>query len=278
MPALTPVRPALLAPALFTMAVVLLGLAPFAAAKAEPQILALIATEAPKPLTCAGGECFVELTSFCMEPARQSPTHATAYHATDGAALTLVAKTAAGGELRLPLGAEASYMSQRGFTAVRVSLPKATLDRLGAADARVEVGRHVALLPLPDEDYKRPHEQEEIAAALGPNRLVGEEIVDRGGKTADGARFLSYLINALPEDGAVDPGLRAGLWDRVAGRVPAGLQQTGRTYAERSFAGCLDKVVEAEGRISLRQCLQAAHDKNIWTLNKRYWRAVKPQS
>ncbi len=255
----------------------ILAVAPLMAAQAEPQILALITTDGAKPLTCAQGECYAEFTSFCMEPGRQSPAHITAYTPAAGADLTLVAITGDGREIRVPVPKLASFTSQRGFAAVRIGVPETVISELGAIKAAITVGPRVALLPVPMAKYKRPHKPAQIAAALGPNRVVGERIVDNGGRTADSARVLSYLINALPEEGRVDPATQQSLWQETMPAVPQGLIETGQRYAKRSYQHCLANLA-SDQRYSLRQCLQQAHDIGLWSLTSKYWRAVGPQS
>ncbi len=255
----------------------MLAVVPLLAAKAEPQILALITTDGAKPLTCADGECFAEFTSFCMEPGRKSPSHEAAYAPAAGADLTLVATAADGRLVRMALPKQAAFVSQRGFAAVRISLPAAAVARLGASRVAIEVGPRTALLPVPMATHHRPHEPNQVAAALGPNRVVGERIVDNGGRTADGARLLSYLINGLPEQGQVDPATRRSLWQTATAAAPAGLVETGKRYAKRSYRRCLASL-EDDGRFGLRVCLQRAHDMALWKLTREYWLSVGPQS
>jgi hypothetical protein len=197
-----------------------LAAAPLTGASAEPQILGLLAQSEPLTLNCSGGECFAEFSSFCMEPDRDSPSHETAYQPFDEADLTLVASTPTG-EKRLSARDLASFISVRGYAAVRVSVPETVLADLGASSVALAVGRHVALMPTADPKYRRPHESQEIALAKGPRRLAGERIVDQGGDKAAAARVLGRLINGLPERGPINPAAREALWDQrieVAGR------------------------------------------------------------
>jgi hypothetical protein len=255
----------------------MLALAPLLAAQAEPQILALITTDGAKPLNCADGECFAEFTSFCMEPGRKSPSHDSAYVPAAGADLTLVATAADGRAIRLPLPKQAVFVSQRGFAAVRISLPAAAIAGLGASRVAIAVGPRTALLPVPMENHWRPHEPSEVAAALGPNRAIGERIVDNGGRTADGARLLSYLINGLPEGGRVGPAIRRSIWQTATAAAPAGVVDSGKRYAKQSYQRCL-ATLEDDRRFGLRACLQRAHDMALWKLTRRYWLSVGPQS
>jgi hypothetical protein len=250
-----------------------LAAAPLTGASAEPQILGLLAQSEPLTLNCSGGECFAEFSSFCMEPDRDSPSHETAYQPFDEADLTLVASTPTG-EKRLSARDLASFVSVRGYAAVRVSVPETVLADLGASSVALAVGRHVALMPTADPKYRRPHESQEIALAKGPRRLAGERIVDQGGDKAAAARVLGRLINGLPERGPINPAAREALWDQrieVAG-LPESVK-AGVSTARRDYRSCLGQDPEETG-FSMRQCLEHRHDYLIWRLNSQYWASV----
>lgn len=265
---------------LFLTSLALLLTAPLAAAQAAPQILALITTKGATPLTCADGVCAAEFSAFCMEPDRAGPGHKSPYRLADGPAnadLTLVARTATGDELRLPAGDHARFESLRGYAAVRISLPAGLLAELDATTLAVEVGADVALLPVALPSHHQPHKPEQIARALGPNRAIGADIVDNAGASADAARLLNGLINALPTAGRVAAETRQSLWTQSTATAPPALLESGGDRARRAYNTCLDEV-SSDGRFSLRRCLEHAHDYAMWELNRRYWRAVGGQS
>ena len=252
----------------------LLSAAPFFGAAAEPQILGLLAQNEPIPLNCGGGECYAEFSSFCMEPDRSSPSHQTAYTPTGGTDLTLVATLADGGKVRLPVEDLATFNSIRGFAAVRVSVPEKALMELGARAIALEVGERVSLLPVPRADYRRPHEPDEIAQTVGPGRIMGQRIVDRGGPRADAALLVSRLLNALPEWGRVSDEVRDGVWHQAI--EVAGLTQSGGrglNIARQAYKVCRSKDPD-ETRFTFRQCLEGRHDRLIWSLNRNYWTSV----
>lgn len=247
-----------------------LTLAPLAAV-AEPQILALVATGAPKALVCEDGECFVEASAFCMEPGRAGPDHQSVYLAPADADVRLVARAADGRETRIAAGPLARFVSQRGYAAVRVSVPEALKAELGAESLSLEVGPRAALLPKPSPRDKRPHRAEEVAVALGAHRALGESIVDRN---ADDARALSLAVNALPEDRRETPQERRRLAEALDA-APEAVVGSGRRAAQRALDVCLLET-GSDDRFSLRQCLQHAHDRAMWELNRRFWLAVGP--
>lgn len=251
-------------------------LLPAAEAAAEPQILALLRSDGAVPLACDGDECRVDLSAFCMEPGRAGPPHESLYTLASGS-LTLVATAADGGIKRHDVSAEARFLSQRGYAAVRVSVPSGLAAELGAERLALEVGPRVALLPVPQKRHHRPHQPEEIAAALGPNRIVGESLVDDGGEKADAARLLAYVINALPERGEVTAPSRRHAWQQALATAPERIGREGRALAAESFERCEAKLGESP-TVSFRHCLERNHDRTLWLLNHAYWKRVGPQT
>jgi len=261
----------------FLAALALTGLLlPAGPAGAEPQILALLSTDGAVPLVCQGDECRAELSAFCMEPGRAGPPHDSPYALAAGQ-LTLIARRVDGTVARLDAAPHARFSSQRGYAAVRVSVPAELLVSKGAESLALEVGQRVALLPVPLPRHHRPHQSEQIAATLGPNRVLGDELVDRGGDKADGARLLSYVINALPEKDMATPEQRRQAWQTALQQAPERIRRQGREIAEATIEGC-GAAVAKSSLITFRHCLQRGHDRSLWFLNHRYWKSVGPQS
>lgn len=251
-------------------------LLPAGPAAAEPQILALLSTDGAMPLVCEGDECRAELSAFCMEPGRAGPPHASPYSLAAGE-VTLIAHHGDGTTRRLDAAPYARFHSQHGYAAVRVSVPASLLTANGAESLALEVGRRVALLPVPLPTYHRPHKPEEVAAALGPNRILGDQLVDRGGEKADAARLLSYAINALPERGEAAPALRRQAWQAARREASERVSRQGQEIAEDVFESCTEAVAKSD-LLTFRHCLQRGHDHTLWFLNHRYWQTVGPQS
>ena len=248
---------------------------PWTEARAEPQVLALLATGEATPLTCAGGECFAEFTAFCMEPKRKSPSHLTDYRLIEGADdIDLVAETAAGMSVAPPAARHLRFTSVRGFAAVRVSIDESVVREHGAARVSLTVGRRVALAPVPSPKYSRPHEASEIALAAGPSRARGEKIVDEGGLPRQIAALANRLINALPEKGKVAEARHQGLWRATVTAKEAGRYSPRVVAAAKDgFESCLDSIA-INGEYTLRGCLGRFHDQHIWTLTQRYWSSL----
>ena len=252
---------------LLTVAVIA---APLAGAGAAPQVLGLVATNAPVPLTCFAGECTAQFSSFCLQKARDNPAHGTAYRPV-GEDFTLVAIAADGTTRRLPGADHLTVNVARSITAVRIGVSKRALAALGAVRAAVEVGPQVSLVPVPVAGDPAPQSPEEIAAATGPLRAAGHRLVDDGGTEAAAAHLTSMLINALPERGRVGAKTGDRLWrDTVAtyGSDAPGLARAAEVY------GKCRRVVDKGHVFSLRRCLEREHDGLMIDLNLGYWQAI----
>lgn len=247
------------------------GLALPATADAAPQVLGLVASNGQAtPLVCSGSECTGHFSSFCLQELRDAPPAGYPYRPYGGA-VTLVLTTAGGETLRLPGDEHLQFASRIGFTSVKITLPRATMERLGAAAAAVEVGPMVSLLPAERANDPDPQSEPEIALATGPMREIAARSFEATGGTADAARVANILINGLPERDADEPALRDGLWQRqVTDTVRASVSPEGLAAAERIYRGCQISV-ESKSMYSMRDCLELRHADLMATANQRFW-------
>lgn len=251
-----------------------LALLPLGHVSAEPQILGLVATNSAKQLNCVGGECFAEFTSFCMEPDRASPGYLTQYTAVPGSDdLQIVATTADGQSISLP-ASKLKFRTERGFAAVRVSLPADALSGLDVSHVSLKVGSKVALRPVPLASYRRPHEPDDVVHTATKLRAMGEKVVDQGGVPREITDLTNTLVNALPERGWIDPDRRLALWDKTFGdKELESFSSSAVRQAKRSYQRCL-AAVETHTQDTLRGCIWRAHDHQVWKLNHRYWNGL----
>src|SRR4030095_1171949 len=89
-------------------------------AGAAPQILGLMASNTPVPLTCTGEACTAIAGTFCLQHDRDIPTYGTPYGATHPEQLTLAVMTPSGDVLRLPGGDWLRFSGYDGYTTVRL--------------------------------------------------------------------------------------------------------------------------------------------------------------
>lgn len=247
-----------------------LMVAPFTTLSAAPQALGLIATKAPIPLTCVGDECSAQFSAFCLQETRDIPGPGTPYFAI-GEALTLVAIAADGTTQQLDGSAYLSFFSERGYSAVRLSVPKRVLTMLGAVGAAVEIGPMVTLLPALVAGDADPQTAQDIATVTGPLRELGGRIVDNAGAEADAVRLTGRLINGLPEIGRVGLDIGDPLWREQLSRSDVGPEAV--ALAAQAYGTCRRRA-EAGLYYNLRRCLEQQHDEQVLRLNRRYWQAI----
>lgn len=241
------------------------------AAAAAPQMLALLATVEATTLRCEDGICGGQFSGFCLQRERPNPQPGTAYRA-QGGALTLVLTGADGAAWRVPAGDFVAIATQRGYTAVRISLPEDLLRKWGAVSAALEVGERVTLAPVPVAGDANPQSEAENALALGPQRALGERIVSQSVVESGAVRLTGALVNALPPLGRTSREGRQALWDEVAAPRGAAYPRAAVESARALYDRCLAKV-ERGLFFSLRKCLEAGHDSIMLDLNFKYWEA-----
>ena len=238
-------------------------------AAAAPQILGVIASAEPVTLQCERGECGAEFTAFCVERYRKSPDPGTAYYVHDPDTIAFVGVRRHGATVDLDLAGLLAITTERGYSAVRMSLPESVLERFDLASVRVRVGANVTLIPEPVPGDPNPQTELDVLLASGPLRTVAAVIVDRGGERVDAARVVSQLANALPRRGRASGAARDRVWQAVS--PPAGTP--GYSLAREGFERC--QSITLAGMQSLRQCLGSLHDSLIGELNTRYWHALE---
>lgn len=256
----------------FTVTLIVFTLIGLSRASAEPQILGLIASLEPVSLNCERGQCSAEFTSYCIEQNRKPPILGTVYYIHDPQTLIVEGVRDDGETVRLQAPGLLDIASARGRSAVRMSLPANFLKQNRLASVRVTVGERATLIPKPDPNARRPHNEFDIALATGPLRNVAAAIIDGGGERVDAARQTARLINALPRAGRASEARRDGVWQTV-GLSPIA---PGHALVEAGFKRCYE--VTWSGMMSLRQCLGSLHDRLISKLNVDYWKAVETGS
>jgi len=247
-------------------------------ARAAYQVLALVATAEPVSFACVRGDCFAELSVFCLQPLRASPPRDAPYTLYQGRGVTLLGTTRDGRVLRIPAADILSITAARGHNAVRMSVPRAKLNALGLREIAVEVAERVSLIPKPIRGDRDPQTEADIAIATGPYRALGARIVDHGGERTVAARLTNDMINALPELWQVESNVYATLWDRVSPQWDGrDLSANAVRLAREAFESCA--ALRDRGTFStMRQCLGARHDQLIGERNDAYWEALRTGS
>ena len=251
---------------------------PVAVALAAPQMLGVVASAEPVPMTCDGGVCTAELSAFCLEQGRSGPRDGTLYRAVDPSPVTLLAIGADGSAERAPAAFAIRFASARGYSAVTASVPESVRERLGAVRLAISVGPMLTLMPLPVAGDLQPLTDKEVAEAAGPLRATAADVLESSSSPEMvTAQVLNRLINALPSAGgreAIDLVSREGLWSHVVGG-PANIDdpRAGVAQAALAFEGCRRGAHYVQG-LTLRRCLEASHDALMSSLNLEYWLTV----
>ena len=243
-------------------------------AQAAPQILGLIASAAPIPMTCTGGTCTAELSSVCLQQHRPTPPTGTVYRPAQGTQITLTVTRADGAVRRLPIAAALDFVSLRQFSAVRISLPEATVRRLGSGAAAVSVGRMASLIPVAVAGDPDPLSAAEIARYTGPLRAAAEQAFARDSARVDATRILNRMVNRLPERSTAGIEAMPALWRQAVGAtVPAETQK----FLTRAVDDCRE-TLRTGVMADLRSCLSYQHDYLSGENTTNGWQAMNPGS
>jgi len=244
--------------------------------QAAPQILAVASTDIPLPLTCAKGECTVELTAICLQEHRASPQTGTKYyiHKDQQLKLTLIDKKAGEVDISaLPLDISAA----RGHTAIKVSLKETHLRDFDISRITISVPEKTTAIPLPITHDKKPQTETDILIATQSLRPLADRIVDQNTDRADAARLVSHAINSLPSRGRAETSERSSAQDYFHSVT----RHSGYTDEARRLAAKAVRQCDYETKVgfwSLRQCLGSSHDQLIGKLNTKFWKSLKAGS
>ncbi len=243
-------------------------------ASAAPQILGLLATTAPTPLTCSDGMCSAQFSAFCLQEHRKSPTAGTAYRPAKGTSLTLTYTGRDGVERNIQVGHRATIEAHREFHAVRIAIPESDVRALGGQKAAIGVGALASLIPVAQPGDKTPLDSREIAYITGPHRKAVENVLDT--ETTVAAQTVSRLISALPL-GWTTSDRRKRLWRDVMGDAPTQSMRAGVRRAERDYLYCKRWADTGRG-YGLRECLEEMHDFTSSGITKKAWAVSTPGS
>jgi hypothetical protein len=257
--------------AAFLLTTIVLASAP---ARAAPQILGLIASNVPIPMTCANGTCTAELSSVCLQQHRPTPATGTAYRPAERTQITLTVTGPDGVTHRQSVATALTYISLRQFSAVKVSLPEATVRRLGDGVARLSVGSMASVIPVAVEGDLRPQSAREIARYTGPLRALAERAFERDGARVNATRILNRMVNRLPEKSRAGIEKVATLWQQTVGKDITNETQKFLKHAVDDCRETLRTGVMSD----LRSCLSYHHDYLSGENTNNGWEAMNPGS
>ncbi|WPZ32440.1 hypothetical protein T8K17_14445 [Thalassobaculum sp. OXR-137] len=277
-------RPMLLAAAALTGIAAAFSVPASARASAEiaqpPQVLGLVAHATPVPLTCEGGICQALVSSFCLQEHRPPPGDGQVYETAGAGDVTLLVRKSDGSTREFSGAGLLGYVSDGHFTRTRITMDSARLASLDATEVSVRIAPMVSLVPVTDAPLPTEIAQRDAETAYGEPRFTASDFFHPGKTRPDAAVTLTRMINALPtamsggvDPRAVDPFKRAALWSSVAeSGALAGLSSDGIARAKGELDRC-GQYAEMGFKLTLRGCLESAHDRTMREVNDELWKA-----
>jgi hypothetical protein len=245
---------------------------PIAGAQAAPQILGVVASHGPIPLNCSDDGCRADLSTFCLQQSRGNPVRGQAYVPAEGADIVLRGIDGLGRNVLLTATPYVEFATDRGFTAIEVTLPPEKLTDLGLFEIAVDIGAGVSLVPVAAANDRDLQTADEIALATGAFREKGAELFDRIGETGDAIRLANQMINALPAHarslGESDSHVLEAALATGTGQAST---VEGIGLARLIYANCQKKVDLSHHFKNMRSCLESAHDQLVANMNADLW-------
>ncbi len=244
-------------------------------AAAAPQILGLMATNIPQPLYCEGGTCQAILTSYCLQPDRLNPHAGHPYQPAGHRGLEIVATSADGSVMRLPVGQDFVFEANEPVASVAVMVDRSFLDERGIRALAIEITEGATLLPVAKQGDPNPLKPEEIAKVVGPDRKLAMSFFEDGPIWSQ-ARLLSALMSPLPDQRIASANFRQGLWRSAISPALEHSVSPQEVKRAREVLGICNQSVERGVTFNLRTCLGDSHRSLIWKRNEKLWKALKP--
>ncbi len=246
-----------------------------APAAAAPQILALVATDGPVPLSCKDGVCQATLSAVCLQKDRAPPASGQLYDPARAEHVTLVVTDGQGRSRSVPVQGRLRIESERTFVAVRFVLPEAAMTELGAVKVAVAVGKGGMLLPRAAANDAHPQAPAEIAYATTVLREQARTLDDPQDERGNFARMAARFANALPKSGPIDRTAARAAHKAIAD-TRAG--KPGHARFQRLFGQCdISGGGSLYGR-NMRECVQHFHDRTLTDFNHELWNQTAPGS
>tara|TARA_B100000315_G_scaffold191107_1_gene181275 strand:- start:2232 stop:3077 length:846 start_codon:yes stop_codon:yes gene_type:complete len=247
---------------------------------AAPQMLGLLASATPIPLTCKAGICSAELSAYCLQSYRYAPDIGTVYQFAATPNVTIFARDKAGKASKFNAARFATLKSLRGHSAVRVSVPERFLKKSSNATAYISIGNFVSLVPNPKPNDPHPITTAELQAYAGPLRQIAEQITGRSDRASTIVTTMNKLLNHLESNKPAEPEEAAQLWQKVINEAPTKGDAGGLQYAAKELAFCSD--LSASSKTSgaaphgMRYCLEMVHDEFAREITSKVWQGLGP--
>lgn len=251
-----------LAKSVLSASIVFGAIAP-ALAGEPPQALGLVATAEPIPINCEGTHCTANLSAFCLQQKRRSPSPTDRYRQAAAGKAVITAKSRSGETITVD-GLDMTFQPDPEYTSVRVSIAHKDIAHLDANTLRVAVGNQASLLPV---GYTLGADAD---AAVGPHREVAAQFFENNTERTEAVQMVNRLINALPRTARTGQAERQSLWDKT--------QKLQSEHKVEEWIGTLyrncGKAADMSPRLTLRKCLANWHHRSLSKTNKTFWSAL----
>lgn len=245
-----------------------------------PQVLGLVAHATPIPLSCDGAACEALVSSFCLQEHRPAPADGQTYETAGAGHVILVVHEASGKTREFSGTGLLTYVSDGHFTRTRIAMDASRLASLDATSVSVRIPPMVSLIPVTDEPLPAAIAERDLETAFGQARFTAADFFHPGKARPDAAVTLTRMINRLPatlsggvDPNAIDPFKRAALWDHVTSSgTLKGLSTEGVARAKSELDRC-GQFAEMGYKLTLRGCLEGAHDRTMREINDELWDA-----
>ena len=247
---------------------------------AAPQAL-VVASAGDVPLRCEDGVCAADISTFCLQPERDTPPPGTPYTVHDtlrGETISLVGLGVHGGTVSVARPDTISMVAARGNTAVRIAVPEALPRRHGLRGARLRIQGHPVLMPLAEEGDREPQTTAEIARVGDSLRPLALAVMERDRTALGAARIIERAINGLSRTLLADQAAYHDAWRDATetGAALAALANEAGNRARDAYGACGARFAAApESETDARSCLGGWHGSLMNGIGGRYRDALK---
>ena len=242
-----------------------------AAAPTPPQVLGLIATRQPAPLTCDEAACSGVFSTFCMQEKRPRPRVGQEYDLAGSGDLTVIVTRPDGTIDRFSATGLLAFTSEGAYTSIRITMPRSRMAALDASEVALLVPRHAALVPRTDDGDDAALRENDLEVATGPARIAAGNFFERPTPRNDAAVLMTRLINLLPMNDRAPAATRGDPWRRAfEGAGGRTLSPEGVSRARDVYERCRH-YVEKGYLVRMRGCVARDHDLLLRSINQEYW-------
>ena len=239
-------------------------------ATSAPQILLSVGSEETIPMRCDGHLCEAEIATICLQTDRSDPARGTPYALLDPKTLKIVAEGRGGQTVQVPLARGHRIVAARGHTAVRLTIPRALLQRRGLARPALRLKGNAIFAPEPMDGDNDPQSDADIALARTTLRMIAAKVIHHQADRSQAAGVILGAINSLPRNRPPTPAERATAETQL---LSAAMPENVSKMVKEAVDHCKSlgtTFIKREPLFSYRGCLTVNHDTMLEELYMDY--------